>query len=80
MRLRFVTSIPDFIEGRVIDNVNPRSPQTLAWLRSGVAVAEPSLEEQTTLAPDTVERAVLRRGKVTGKRKTRASAVLAEDD
>lgn len=78
MRLRFVTSIPDFMEGRVID-IDPGSQQALAWLRAGVAVAEKSLEEQTALAPVEIERAVARRtGPV--RRRKRAVSSASEGD
>ena len=77
MRLRFVTSIPDFMEGRIIE-IDPRSQQAIAWLRAGVAVPEKSLEEATALEPEAVERAVLRRNK-RGKRSASAVAT-AEDD
>lgn len=80
MRLQFVTSIPDFIEGRIINDIDPRSRQAIEWLRAGVAIALPSLDEETALAPETVERAVTRRGRATRKRKTLTAASLAEDD
>ena len=82
MRLRFITSIPDFIEGRVIE-IPADSQQAIDWLRAGVAVAEKSLEEETTLAPAAVERAVARRlGTARHSRKPRkaAAVAVAEDD
>ena len=74
MRLRFLTSIAgpscSFIEGQVIEVTKPTADM-LAWIRSGAARIEPTVEDLTTtdLEPPG-ERAVLpqrrrRRGRAT---------------
>ena len=76
MKLRFVTSIPGFIEGRVIE-VDKMLPEFLEYLRLGIVEAVRE-EPSTALAPALVEQAVTRRREAMRPRRKRKVGATAD--